>query len=72
MTIEADPNGDNGGTEVLMVTEKLAGNLQGDAQVEVISIMAARYANSGWLTNAIALAETLELIKIQRTESKTQ
>lgn len=59
MTSEAVHNSDNGGREFLMAAERLAEDLQGDAQAEVISIIAARYAKLELVDHAIELAETI-------------
>ena len=59
MTSEADGNGNHSGRQFLMEAEKLAENLQGDAQAEVISIIAARYAKLELVDHAIELAQTI-------------
>ena len=59
MTTEANTNHDNDASEFLLAAEKLAVDLEGDAQAEVISIIAARYAKLGLVDHAIELAETI-------------
>ena len=55
MTTETDDNV----AELLPVAEHLAGSLYGDAQAEVLAIIAARYAKNDHLDHAIDLAETI-------------
>jgi len=53
------PEADSKDRTFLMAVEKVAANLQGDAQAEITSIIATRYAKLELVHHAIELAETI-------------
>ena len=55
MTSEPDLND----VEFLAAAERLVENLQGDAQDEVVSILATRYAKRRFVDHALDLADTI-------------
>jgi tetratricopeptide (TPR) repeat protein len=59
MSTETDSGDDYVSIEFLQAAERIAENLHGDAKIEVVSIIAVRYAKLALLNEALGMAETI-------------